>query len=592
MHYIYVLKFWISAIILSIIVVLCLWSKPVIGANILTPFPLQKPAIIHRLALNTHIIPTPAHKPTFATFNSTLSPTHDAELYRDIFTLQKAGKIQQADAKIAKLQGQTLMGHILYQRYMHPTAYRSSYEELHTWMETYADLPRAKNIYALAKKRRLASETRHLRQPIQKQFISPIREPTMVPGKNYQNSKVLSPEEKKNLDIHKAKANSAARAYYQGRIDEAHQLSRAVYQNVGTYIPKAAWIYGLTNWRKNNMQHAAEAFEMVADSIYASGWEAAGGAYWAARSHMRSGRKEDAHIWLERASQHPRTFYGLIATRALNKAFKFNWVTPTYTKDHYKHIVSTLAGERAIMLVNSGQIGLAEQELKYIDVRNNRTLQQSLLAYAEHVGMPGVSMRLGGIVRGKDGSYYDGALYPKGPWTIQNTGLVNQELVHALIRQESRFDPIAKSHSGAAGLMQIMPSTAAYVTGQNIYKTNAGRILLEQPEQNLIIGSNYLKTLSKMRSVDGNLFYMLIAYNAGPGNLAKWKRANSNHNDPLLFIETIPTAETRVYVERVLANYWIYRFKAGKDTKTLDNIAYTLDKIHTIPTELKIGKNP
>lgn len=51
---------------------------------------------------------------------------------------------------------------------------------------------------------------------------------------------------------------------------------------------------------------------------------------------------------------------------------------------------------------------------------------------------------------------------------------------------------------------------------------------------------------------------MMTAYNAGPGNLAKWKKNTRYGNDPLLFIEAIPSSETRIYIERVTANYWIY----------------------------------
>lgn len=537
------------------------------------PVPSAKPYISRAEAMDIRDLPVPARKPEFAKFYSGMTPDKDSKLYKQIFALQKSGKMQQADSLIAKLRGETLMGHILYQRYMHPTAYSSSYNQLHSWMENYADHPGAKNIYALAMKRRAATETRRLREPVKNKFVAPMREPTMVPGRNFKRDKNLSAAQKERIEIFEAKANIAARAYYGGRYEEAYDLSREVYRGAGTYLPKASWIYGLSNWRKSRFRTAAEAFEMVANSPYASGWESSAGAYWAARAHIRTSRKKDARSWLAKAAQHPRTFYGLIATRALSKPYGFNWNTPVYAKDHYKKIAATAAGERAIALVNAGQIGLAEQELKRVNARRSPKLQEALLAYAEYVGMPGVSMRLGSIVRGEGGVSYDGALYPKSSWKIYGKGQVNRELVYALIRQESRFDPIAKSYSGAAGLMQIMPTTAAYVTKQPIYKTSAGRVMLEQPERNLEIGVKYLKELASLRSVDSSLFNLLIAYNAGPGNLAKWKRAQPNLDDSLLFIESLPSAETRVYVERVLANYWIYRMKSGKDTATLDAIA-------------------
>jgi len=77
-----------------------------------------------------------------------------ALLYREIFALQEDGAWQAADALLARLDDQTLLGHAQYQRYMHPTAYRSSYRELATWLKAYGDHPGAKRVYKLALKRR------------------------------------------------------------------------------------------------------------------------------------------------------------------------------------------------------------------------------------------------------------------------------------------------------------------------------------------------------------------------------------------------------------------------------------------------------
>ena len=74
----------------------------------------------------------------------------DAGLYQRIFDLQDQTKWRQADKLIKKLDSQLLMGHVRYQRYMHPTAYRSTYPELHLWMKAYADHPGAEKLYRLA----------------------------------------------------------------------------------------------------------------------------------------------------------------------------------------------------------------------------------------------------------------------------------------------------------------------------------------------------------------------------------------------------------------------------------------------------------
>jgi hypothetical protein len=75
-------------------------------------------------------------------------------LYQEIFELQAEGAWKAADALLGRLGDETLLGHLRYQRYMHPTAYRSSYQELASWLQLYGDHPDAEKIYKLALKRR------------------------------------------------------------------------------------------------------------------------------------------------------------------------------------------------------------------------------------------------------------------------------------------------------------------------------------------------------------------------------------------------------------------------------------------------------
>ena len=72
--------------------------------------------------------------------------------------------------------------------------------------------------------------------------------------------------------------------------------------------------------------------------------------------------------------------------------------------------------------------------------------------------------------------------------------------------------------------------------------------------------------------INGNLLKFLIAYNAGPGNLKKQLTHINEYDDPLLFIESISLKETRVYIKRVMANFWIYQHKLGQETKTINDL--------------------
>ena len=100
-----------------------------------------------------------------------------------------------------------------------------------------------------------------------------------------------------------------------------------------------------------------------------------------------------------------------------------------------------------------------------------------------------------------------------------------------------------------------------------------GRRKLFDPTINMDVGQRYIGYLLKREGVEGDLFRLAVAYNGGPGNLLKWLRQMGRIDDPLLFIETIPSLETRHFIERVIANLWIYRARLGQPLPSLDAIA-------------------
>ena len=140
------------------------------------------------------------------------------------------------------------------------------------------------------------------------------------------------------------------------------------------------------------------------------------------------------------------------------------------------------------------------------------------------------------------------------------------------MRQESAFKPNAKSVDGARGLMQLMPRTASFI-GRDRGLRGHKRNQLFSPEFNVALGQKYLRHLMETDGVDRNLVKIAAAYNGGPGNLRKWMRKIKDKNDPLLFIESLPSLETRTFIRRVLGNFWIYRDRLGQPTPSLDAIA-------------------
>ena len=127
-------------------------------------------------------------------------------------------------------------------------------------------------------------------------------------------------------------------------------------------------------------------------------------------------------------------------------------------------------------------------------------------------------------------------------------------IFHALVREESSFNKDIRSWAGARGLSQLMPGTARRVGQWLGLKVSTNQ--LGNPKLNLQIGSRYLEYLFKY--FDNNPFLAVAAYNAGEGNVGKWKtRFGDIPTDE--FVESIPFRETRGYVKRVLGTYQSYR---------------------------------
>jgi soluble lytic murein transglycosylase-like protein len=139
------------------------------------------------------------------------------------------------------------------------------------------------------------------------------------------------------------------------------------------------------------------------------------------------------------------------------------------------------------------------------------------------------------------------------------------------VRQESRFNADATSHAGARGLMQLMPRTAAYIAKDSGVRHDSEA--LRDPGINLKLGQDYFKYLTSNLSPQGDLLRAVAAYNGGPGAVMRAVETVGSDYDPLMLIESLPAAETRDYVEKVVSGYWIYRRIFGEDSKTLDAVA-------------------
>jgi soluble lytic murein transglycosylase-like protein len=221
-------------------------------------------------------------------------------------------------------------------------------------------------------------------------------------------------------------------------------------------------------------------------------------------------------------------------------------------------------------LAQVGESFRAERELRKLFPRLDPRDRETLMSIAAQNNMPGLAIRLAGIIRLSTGRTYHAALYPIPDWQPDDGFEIDRALLFGIIRQESGFDPRARSRRGARGLMQLMPRTAKSVDEE---KEIDHRSVLYRPEVNIALGQRYVGQLLDEKAVKGDLFRLLVAYNAGPGNLRKWLKKVDFDQDPLLFIETMPSRETRGFIEKVLTNVWIYRLQMRQGAPSLDQVA-------------------
>lgn len=159
---------------------------------------------------------------------------------------------------------------------------------------------------------------------------------------------------------------------------------------------------------------------------------------------------------------------------------------------------------------------------------------------------------------------------------IERLGPITQQIgldinwAYGLIRQESRFVMNARSSVGAAGLMQVMPTTGQYVA-KKIGMSNYTPDKLADMQTNLTLGSSYLNMV--LNDLGGSWSLASAAYNAGPGRPKQWRQTLRKPVEGAIFAETIPFNETRTYVKNVLSNANYYTIlSTGKPISLKDKL--------------------
>ena len=268
---------------------------------------------------------------------------------------------------------------------------------------------------------------------------------------------------------------------------------------------------------------------------------------------------------LTAATREQPTFYGLLAQKMLGQENKTAFAEPVLDQESFDEMMQVPAAHRAVALWQVGETetlsGEMDRALAAIDLNKG----PAYAALAHRLDLPNLELRACETAASR-GVMLTG-LFPVPRYLPRSGYQVDPSLVLAFTRAESRFRPDAVSNTGARGLMQLMPGTAAHIGG-----VPASQKELEDPSTNLDLGQRYLTEL--LGQMNGNLVELAAAYNAGPGALTRWVGTRGTMmQDPLLFIESLPAGQTREYVKKVLTYYWMYAQRTGEAAPTLDETA-------------------
>ncbi len=347
----------------------------------------------------------------------------------------------------------------------------------------------------------------------------------------------------------------------EGKPADAYFLAARHERFEGVARAEAAWLAGwLALEFLDRDTDALAHFRAMRDSV-SQPISVARAEYWSARAARALGLHDQAETHLTAAAAYPETYYGQAARRELGLAASLPQavVAPPEILDLLRELE---LGMGLRMLAEAGGEEFARPFVLQLaddakSVGDIATLHALCLDLGMHRHAIEAAKR--GI---RSGYRAPRLLFPVPPGSIlprMEDSRVPLPVVLAVANQESAFDRAAVSHAGARGLMQLMPATARRYARQ-IGVSYIPADLTEDPFYNVLLGQAVLADL--LERFDGALPLVLAAYNAGETRVRKWLR---DYGDPRAgevsmtnWVELIPVAETRNYVQRVMEGKAVY----------------------------------
>jgi soluble lytic murein transglycosylase len=531
----------------------------------------------------------------------------DKNLYLKIFNQYRNADFKNGEINIAKLDNNILLGHVEALKLLHPTKHRSSFLELKHWLDEYNDHYESKRIYKLGVRRMPEGGKRPKKSSspiLEKKYLTKLKKNKNLSNmkqvfskKNYsqkisiyntirsrvgkgwptgaleyfnKNNKIFSDYEKSFL------LSKIANGYYLANLDDKAINTLGDKSFIKAPYIEGLWIKGLAHYRKKEFKRSSKSF-LILSKVSKNTWLQAAGAYWSFISSSKMQNQKDimrASIEaLEVACSVPYNLYSLLSCFVINKPIDINKGEEFYKlNENYNEFSSTKFGQRIKALLEIDETSIAEFELSRAQKISNHAFKKIILGFAMNNDLSSLQIKTTKTLFGENADI--NLLYPSPKWMDNlNINNLDKNIVMGVVRQESQFSAFAKSGKSAYGLMQVLPSTAKMMDRKKNFIGN--RRLLFDPSINVDVGTKYIKSLLSIKYIKGDLLKTLISYNAGPGNFSKWSKKITYNDDSFLLIESIPSRETRLFVERVLSNIIIYEYLNNKSQNYVKQLVET-----------------
>jgi soluble lytic murein transglycosylase len=364
----------------------------------------------------------------------------------------------------------------------------------------------------------------------------------------------------------------ARRSLSKGFISQAYRMANGGEHKKGSKYAETEWLAGWIALRfikdyKAAVNHFTQMHARVKYPI-----SLARAAYWSGRAFEAMSKKKKALEWYRKAAKYPTKYYGQLALVKLPKKERKLTIPPEpkiSKQTIHKYAKNDMVRAVRVLIELGRKDHIKPFIMSLYRSTDSPQWRAMTAALARIYDRPDIAIRVAKDSLRKDGrvlldSGYP-SLNPPPPIRHGNNWSLEVPLVLSVIRQESAFNPTAQSHAGARGLMQLMPATASNVAKQIRLAYSKGR-LTSDPNYNLKLGQTYL--IGLLKQFKGSYVLALCAYNAGPHRAKKWIKINGDprHSDVdvIDWVEKIPFTETRNYVQRVMENLQVYRFRLAK----------------------------